>query len=192
MKYLFLILISIKAYAIDFSQFRSVPNSSSIQTFKLTENKFLYDKRSNYFDENKKLSLGIYSITPSQDIYKKLDAVYKKIVMADEILRKKGTRFNELNENFGHSSIFIIDNFKIGPDSKLYPDLKKLFVELLALEWKLGEGVVLSGDLKSYSIIKKGKTVETKNFVMKFHCEKSEAPTVCAFKDFGILFVGRK
>ena len=82
-----------------------------------------------------------------------------------------------------------MDDFRITKNSNLYPELIEIFERLQKLEWKHESGLKLAPDYKTQSIIKDGKETSSGNFDFEFQCKHSKAPTMCIFKDVGILYL---
>lgn len=193
MKFLFsLIFISTQISAATLGQYISKPEGSSVQSFIIKKKSVVYEKRSNFFDQKKDLSLG--SFEPSQKINaasydRKLDLLLTKVEEVDKFLRKKNSSFNELSSKKPHDSFFLLNSYRITKESDLYPEVKKIFEELYQSKWKQVSGIKLTDDLKGVTTIKNGKAVSNNAFNMSFHCKAPSAPTVCGYKDLGILYV---
>lgn len=186
-----LLLISTSASATTISQYISSPDGSSIQTFKVNAKSSSYVKHSNFFDKKKDFSLGHFELK-SQDFSKevaKLDEILKKVKEVDSFLKKKNQSFNDLSTKNPHESFLLLENFRITKSSDLYPELKAIYDKLSEQDWKQVSGIKLSSDYKTISTIKDGKEVSKETFNFQFHCKKAEAPTVCGYKDLGIIFV---
>ncbi|MFP5386502.1 MAG: hypothetical protein ACLGHN_10515 [Bacteriovoracia bacterium] len=193
MKYLIVsLLITVSAYGVEVGQYISHPDGSSFQSFNLEKSKVIYEKHSNFFDPKKDLSLGHFELSKKVDLSseeKKLKEILNKIVEVDKFLRKKKSSFNELSSRNNHDSFILLEKFKVTKDSDLYPELKKIFDTLLNREWKQVDGVRLSEDLKKVIKVEEGKEVSREAFNMRFHCKKPDPPTVCGYKDLGILYI---
>lgn len=193
MKYLLaLIFISSQISAATLGQYISKPEGSSVQSFMVDKKNIVYEKRSNFFDQKKDFSLG--SFEPSGRINssaydKKLDSILSKVEEVDQFLRKKNSSFNELSTKKPHDSFFLLNSYRITKESDLYPEVKKVFDELYQKSWKQVSGIKLTSDLKEVSTIKNGRTISTKSFHMSFHCQAPAKPTVCGYKDLGILYI---
>jgi hypothetical protein len=193
MKYLILgFLFFNVAQATTLSQYISSPDGSSEQRFEISKNSAKYVKRSNFFDKTKSFTLGNFElqnnkITP-EDL-KKLDVILTKIKNVDEFLKKKNSSFNDYTSKAPHDSFLILNEYRISQKSDLYPELKGIFDRIQGFNWKQNSGIKLSEDMKTLTIIKDGKETSKEPFNFAFHCQKAEAPTVCGYKDFGILFV---
>lgn len=191
MKYLFLFLVTLNVQAVSIGQFISTPEASSLQTFDLNKNSASYEKKSNFFDKSKDLSLGKFEIKGadfSADL-KVLNTTLAKIKAADELLQKKNSSFNELSKKKPHDSFITLEDYRISQDSDLYPDLKQIFDKLIVKKWKPDTGIKISDDLTSLITYKKGKEASKEAFNMAFHCQKDSAPTICSFKDLGIIYI---
>lgn len=191
MKYMMLFLITLNAHAISIGQYISSPQGSSIQTFEVTKESATYDKKSNFFDKKKDFSIGTFRMQKgdvSQE-FKTLSKALEKIKVTDEILKKKNSDFNALSTKRPHESFITIENYRISQDSILYPELKNVFDRLLEKNWKQESGVVVTEDLSSVVKYKKGKVEGKEPFNLPFHCDKNAPPTVCSFKDLGIIFI---
>lgn len=193
MKHLFFILLfSGQVYSATIGQYVSHPDGSSFQSFTLEKNKVLYEKHSNYFDKKKDLSLGHFELTKKEDLSsheKKLKNILSKIEEVDTYLKKKNSSFNELSSKKPHESFILLESFRVTKDSDLYPELKKIYDDLHQKNWKQVSGIRLSDDLKKVISIEKGKEKSKENFNMSFHCKTPSTPTVCGYKDLGILYI---
>lgn len=185
-------LIPFSAEAYVLSQYISSPDGSSIQTFDVSSKKSFYQKESNFFDSEEDYTLGKFELKNgkvSASEIKKFEEILKKIRNVDAFLKKKDSSFNDLSSKDPHAPFFILDDFRISKDSDLYPDVKKIYENLAAKEWKHISGVKLTEDAKTVIHVKNGKETSREAFNFAFHCKKTEPPTVCAFKGLGILFV---
>ncbi len=193
MKYLILtILFCTQLHAITIGQYISSPDGSSVQAFKLAAKKIVYEKNSNFFDSKKDLTLGNFEMTGDGSLSAeraKLTEILAKVKIVDDYLRKKDSSFNDLSSKKPHESFLILNSFRITKESDLYPELKKVYDSLASKKWKHISGIKLSDDLKNVIKIENGKEVSKENFNLAFHCKRQEAPTVCGYKDLGILFV---
>jgi hypothetical protein len=193
MKYLVLALLTItSAHATVLSQYISSPDGSSEQRFVLTKNAAKYEKRSNFFDKTKSFTLGEFELTNekvSAEDMKQIEKILGKIKDVDKFLKAKNSSFNDLSTKAPHDSFIILDEYRISQKSDLYPELKQIYDRLLARNWKQESGIKLSEDLKTLTIIKNGKEASKESFNFGFHCQKAQAPTVCGYKNLGILFV---
>ncbi len=193
MKYLILaILVSTQLHATTIGQYISSPDGSSVQAFDVTSKKVTYKKHSNFFDTKKDLTLGDFELVDDQAFKEeraKLEEILAKVKTVDEYLKKKDSSFNDLSSKKPHEPFLILDNYRITKDSDLYPELKKIYDTLSARKWKHVSGIKLSDDFKNVMKIENGKEVSKENFNLAFHCKKQEAPTVCGYKELGILFI---
>ena len=192
MKYLLAMFLISSVHATTLSQYQSSPNGSSVQTFDIGGNKTTFEKASNLFDKEKSYQLGSFSLNKDQiskEDMKKLEEILVKIKEVDTFLQQKDSSFNDLADKSPHKSFLMLDKYRISQGSDLYPEVKKIFDKFQKLNWKQESGIKLSKDLKTLTTIKGGKEVKTEKFDFAFHCKDQAAPTVCALKDFGILFV---
>lgn len=83
----------------------------------------------------------------------------------------------------------MLGDFKILKGSNFYPNLERLFNELLKKEMKHMSGVELSSDLKKIFYISNGKKTKEEEFNIRFFCQKETLPTVCRIKKEGYLFL---
>lgn len=192
MKYLIAMFLIPTVHATTLSQYQSSPSGSSVQTFDISANKTTYEKSSNLFDKEKSYQLGSFAIAKEQikkEDLKKLEEILVKIKEVDTFLLQKDSSFNELADKSPHKSFLMLDKYRISQGSDLYPEVKRIFDDFQKLKWKQESGIKLSNDLKNLTTIKDGKEVKTEKFDFAFHCKDQKAPTVCAYKDIGILFV---
>lgn len=192
MKYLWSFLLVCSVEAATLSQYHSSPDGSSIQKFTVTPKKSVYEKSSNFFDQEKMYSLGSFSLkksTISSEDFKKLDEILGKIQAVDKFMKTKDSSFNDLSDKTPHKSFLVLNDFRVSQGSDLYPELKMLFEKFQKLNWVQDSGIKLSDDFKTLATIKAGKVVKSEAFNFEFLCKKAEAPTVCAYKDLGILYV---
>ncbi len=192
MKYFLTFFIITTVHATTLSQYHSSPTGSSVQTFEIGKNKTKFEKASNFFDKEKSYQLGSFTIGQDQlnkEDLKKLEAILVKIKEVDTFLKEKNSDFNELADKSPHKSFLMLDQYRISQNSDLYPEVKKIFDHFQKLNWKQESGIKLSKDLKTMTTVKNGKDVKSEKFDFAFHCKDQAAPTVCAYKDLGILFV---
>ena len=193
MKYLILALLTITtAHATVLSQYISSPDGSSEQRFVLTKSAAKYEKRSNFFDKTKSFTLGEFELTNekvSAEDMKQLEKILAKVKDVDQFLKKKNSSFNDFSAKAPHDSFIILDEYRVSQKSDLYPELKQIYDRLLAKNWKQESGIKLSEEMKTLTTIKNGKESSKEAFNFGFHCQKAQAPTVCGYKNLGILFV---
>lgn len=193
MKYLFIILmLTGHVYSATIGQYISHPDGSSFQSFTLEKDKVLYEKHSNFFDKKKDLSLGHFKLAKEEDLSKqekKLKNLLSKIQEVDTFLKKKDSSFNELSAKKPHESFILLGKYRVTKESDLYPELKAIYDELHQKNWKQVSGIKLSDDLKKIISIEDGKEKSKENFNMSFHCKAPSTPTVCGYKDLGILYI---
>lgn len=192
MKYLISIfLLTNVAHATILSQYISSPEGSSEQRFVINKNTVKYEKRSNFFDKTKALSLGDFQSANkmSAEDQKKLEKILAKIKDVDTFLKQKNSSFNDFSEKAPHDPFIIIDEYRVSQKSDLYPELKAIYDRIQGFNWKQESGIKLSEDFKTVTTIKDGKEAKKETFNFAFHCKRQEAPTVCGYKDLGILFV---
>ena len=65
MKYLWSLLLVCSVEAATLSQYHSSPDGSSMQKFTVTAKKSVYEKSSNFFDQEKMYTLGSFSLKKS-------------------------------------------------------------------------------------------------------------------------------
>lgn len=193
MKYVGLaILFSTSVGATTLGRYYSATEGTSIQKFILTNSSITYQKQSNFFDEKLDNRLGTFESSDTKSIkeeLKKLDTILSKVKRVDEFMKKRNESFNDLSLKTPHESFFLLDDYRISQESDLYPDLKAIYDRLTAKKWKQKSGMRLSDDMKKIIQIKDGKEVSQEEFNFAFYCQKAEPPSVCSFKDAGILYV---
>lgn len=192
MRYLitFLMLMNL-AHATVLSQYVSSPDGSSEQRFVINKSNVKYEKRSNFFDKKKSLTLGEFDSGTkiSAEDQKKLAQILAKIKDVDKFLKQKNSSFNDFSEKAPHDPFIFLDDYRVSQKSDLYPELKAIYDRIQGFNWKQHSGIRLSDDFKTVTVIKDGKEASKEEFNFAFHCKKQEAPTVCGYKDLGILFV---
>jgi hypothetical protein len=85
--------------------------------------------------------------------------------------------------------VIMIDNYKIIPDSKYYPELDRLFKKLQNLDWKLMKGFRITPELENLLEIDKGEVVKTSKFELTTYCKGAKLPTTCIFDESGHIFL---
>lgn len=192
MRYFFLALFICNiSHATVLSQYISSPDGSSEQRFVINKNIVKYEKRSNFFDKKKAFTLGDFESgtrISAQD-QKKLAQILTKIKDVDAFLKQKKSSFNDFSEKAPHDPFIILDEYRVSQKSDLYPELKAIYDRIQGFNWKQHSGIKLSEDFKTVTIIKDGKEASKESFNFAFHCKGDVAPTVCGYKDLGILFV---
>jgi hypothetical protein len=194
MKILILLLLSFQLQAASLGQYISSPEGSSIQTITVNKNLAMFDKKSNFFDLKKEYSLGKFE-AQSADLLeeeKVINSNFIKIKEVDDFLKKKHSDFNELSHKKPHESFLFIENFRISQASDMYPELKKAFDALQGKNWKHISGIKLTADLKYLVTVKGGKEISREPFNLPFHCKNDQPPTICSFKDLGIIYIDKK
>lgn len=193
MKYLgLLILISTSLSATTLGRYYSGTEGTSVQKFILTNSSVTYQKQSNFFDQKSENRLGNFETADGKAIkedQKKLEAMVTKVKRVDEFMKKRNESFNDLSTKTPHASFFMLDDYRISQESDLYPEVKAIYDRLSEKNWKQKSGMKLSDDLKKVIQIKDGKEVSQEEFNFAFSCQKAEPPSVCHFKDAGILYV---
>ncbi len=194
MKLIFLLLllsVSQLTLAVTISEAVSRTEGMMSQAFVLGD-RSTYHKKSNFFDQQKNYVLGEFSLDKWESTraeQKVLEGVLAKLRAADEILRAQGGSFNQLSNVEPHGVFLLLEDFRVAPGSDLYPELRKVFDALLQKKWTHQDGVILSEDHKSVTMVKGGKSIESKAFDFAFSCSKRTAPAHCYFKDLGMIYV---
>lgn len=173
-------------------QYYSSPEGTSVQKFIVTDSKVILEKRSNFFDKKMDLRLGVFESTSTNVTKadkKKLEALYNKVKTVDKFMKKKNESFNSLSTKNPHASFFMLEEFRISQESDLYPEVKAIHEHLTAQEWKQKNGIKLTDDFKNVIHVKDGKETSREVFNFPFHCQKAEPPTVCGYREEGILYV---
>lgn len=189
---LFLTLFSFGAEAFTLSQYLSSPEGSSVQKLTLTPKKSEFMKASNFFDKKKDYTLGNFQLAKgavSEADTKKVDEILVKIREVDTFMKKKNSSFNEMSSIKPHDAFLILNDYQISPKSTFYPELKAIFDQYTAREWKQISGVKLSEDLKQVIKVKDGKEISKEAFNLDVQCQPSSTLSICSFKSLGILFV---
>lgn len=185
-------LLSAQALGVTLGQYVSHPDGSSFQSFSLESEKVIYEKHSNYFDKEKDLRLGHFTLSKKIDleiIKKRLNKIHGKIKDVDEYLKKKNSSFNDLSSKKPHQSFILLNSYRITKDSTYYPELKEIYDELFSQEWVQVSGIKISDDLKKVISINGGNAVSEEAFNMHFYCKSPVPPTICTYKDLGILYI---
>lgn len=169
-----------------------MPENVSIQQFDISSKKIIFKKETNFFDQKIDYELGTYilnSKTDIKNIEKQLDDVLEKVKTVDKYLKDtKGSSFNEISPPASHDTYYVLGDFKIGEASSLYPAVDKVFKSMQSEEKKLLDGVALDQKLGLINYKKDGKIISTSKFTME-NCLKPALPTVCKFKNYGVLYV---
>lgn len=192
MRWLWVFFLVSSVRAATLAQYYSSPDGSSVQAFTVDSGGASYEKRSNFFDKEKSYSLGTFYLTKkaiSAEDLKKIDEALVKIKKVDDFLKQKNSSFNDLSDKTPHKSFLLLNDYRISQDSDLYPDLKKLFDKFQSMNWIHKSGIKLSADFKTVTTIADGKEIKSEKFNFEFQCQKAVVPTICAFKDLGILYL---
>ena len=186
------LLICSSAQAITLGHLYSSPEGSSVQQFILNDSKMIYKKKSNFFDKKQDYRLGVFE-TPinkaSKEDKKKLEKLLVKIKGIDDFMQKKNESFNSLSYIKPHASFFTLEDYRISQESDLYPEVNAIYERLYGAGWKHKSGIKLSNDTKKLIHINNGKESSDEAFNFSFHCQKAGPPSICGFKDEGILYV---
>ncbi len=187
---------SFNSEAVTLIKYRSTPEAESIQQFELKAKKYIFQKGSNFFDTKTEYEIGKYRIETNSETEKleeKLSEIESKLKVADKFLREtRNLTLNELTKSDAHSSVFILGDFKINQTSKYYPVLQEIFRSLQSQEKIMISGIKLGADLSSYVLVENEKESKPQKFEMTTKCLQQALPTVCKFKDAGILYVEGK
>lgn len=193
MKFLTAILfISLNLEAATISQYISKPEGSSAHVFDISETKMTQKKASNFFDTKKDYRLGSFSTSDkakAKELNTRLEAILVKIKEVDVFMKKKNSSFNDLADNKPHESFLAVNEYRVTKESVVYPELKAIYDEVAKLKWQQDDGIKLSDDLKKIITIENGKEVKREEFSFRFHCKDPAPPSVCAYKDLGIIYV---
>jgi hypothetical protein len=192
MKWFFFLVMIGNVYATTFSQIRSTPEGTSEQGFTISKTNISYVKRSNYFDSSKSLTLGEFGTSNAKAglaVLPKLQEALVKIKQVDKFMRKKNSSFNEMSEKSPHEPYFLLDDYRITSGSILYKELEANFKKLESIHWKQKSGIKLSDDFKTVTKIENEKESSKTEFNFRLHCKNPQAPTICIYKDHGILFL---
>lgn len=184
--------LSLNLQAATISQYISKPEGSSAHVFEIDEKKFTQKKASNFFDTKKDYRLGTFTAVDkakAKELNTKLDSIYAKIKEVDTFMKKKSSSFNELADNKPHESFLALNEYRVTQDSVIYPELKAIYDEVAKLNWQQEKGIKLTEDFKKLITIENGKEVKREEFSFRFHCKDPQPPSVCAYKDLGIIYV---
>ncbi len=187
-----LIFVSFNAKTLTLSSARSVPEGNSIQTFSFGDKILKYKKGSNYFDLKKEMRIGEFHAENSPEILEqknKIESVLVEVKRVDHFLLGRGSSFNKLSGPILHGPVFYLDDFVIRPNSIHYSKLKEAFTGLQRVPLKQHSGIELTKDVKELLIIQNGTILKKESFNMNFYCQKGKAPTICGYKDVGILYI---
>jgi hypothetical protein len=178
-------------FALTLGQYSSSLDGTSVQAFDLNPKSVIYNKRSNLFDSKKDLSVGRFELERGQVENEKsiIIQALQKVQVVDKYLKGQNSTFNELSSKKPHESFIFLEDYRISQNSDLYPGLKSVFDNLMAKKWKQIDGARLSDDLKSISEMANGKVISTKPFHLLFSCNSGDVPTVCRYKDEGLIFI---
>ena len=189
-KLIWILFITLKVNATTIGQYISSPDGSSLQSFSITRYSLILDKKSNFFDREVDYSLGKFEARGNfSDEEKELKNSLTKIKQVDAFLKKKNSRFNELSSKKPHESFITLDQYRVSQESDLYRKLKTMIDSLLSRKWKHVSGIRLSENFKEVISIRDGKETSRTPFNMQFSCKDPAPPTVCGFKDLGIIFI---
>jgi hypothetical protein len=185
------LVLSSSVFGVSLGQYVDSLDGASLQRFEINSNSATYTKRSNLFDVKKDLSVGIFELEKDQLRDEKviLTKVLQKIQEVDQYLKTRKSSFNELSQKKPHESFILLNDYRISQHSDLYPELKSVFNKLMAKTWKQREGAQLSDDYKSLSVISRGKVISVRPFNLMFSCKKGDLPTVCRYKDEGLIYL---
>lgn len=193
MKFLLAVLfLNTSIQAATISQYISKPEGSSAHVFEIDEKKFTQKKASNFFDTKKDYRLGTFTTVDkakAKELNAKLEAILAKIKEVDIFMKKKNESFNDLANNKPHESFLAINEYRVTRDSVVYPELKAIYDEVSRLNWQQEKGIKLTEDFKKLITIENGKEVKKEEFSFRFHCKDPQPPSVCAYKDLGIIYV---
>ncbi len=187
----FLYFLVPTVHAVTLTQYQSSPEGNSLQSVSFSKSTTL-TRRSNTFDRTLKLRLGIFTLGAGESVAQEeraIGIILTKIRTVEENLLRRGSSFNQLSPAVPHGSYFLVDDFRVSDGSNIYPELLKIFNNLLLKKWRHQEGIRVSDDLKFLTSIKGGRDVSTETFNYSFHCNRERPPGYCLFKGQGILFV---
>lgn len=183
--------LSLSLEAATLSQYLSKPEGSSVHAFDLNDDKFMQKKASNFFDSKKDYRLGVFTTaekSKAMELNTKLEVILEKIKEVDVFMKKKNSSFNEMADNKPHESFLTVNEFRVTKESVIYPELKLIYDELTNLNWKHDQGIKLSDDLKKLIIIENGKEIKREDFSFRFYCKDPVPPSVCIYKNLGIIY----
>lgn len=177
------------AHGAVFSKYVSTLEGASELRYEFSKEKSSFVRRSNFFDQKKNYALGTYELTFPKEAATELSEIIAKVQAANELLKRKKLSFNDLSDKTPHAPFFFLNEFRITEGSDYYADLKRIFEKLESIEKKNFTGIRLTDDFTEVEEFKKGKLEKKRPFNFSFHCSTEQAPSVCLFKDLGILFV---
>lgn len=188
MRILFAVLFgSLSVHAVTIEKYLSVPEGSLSHAFEFKSTELKLSKNTNYFDSIKSYAVGSFSAPAKgqEDLRKSLEDLLRKISSVDEVLKKKGTSFNEASKpKTAHVVIFRLNEYVIAPGSKYYQVLDETFNKLSNLKWKHVYGYEISKDLKTVKEIRDSKVNPGKKYNADFYCKKE----VCSYYGGGHVF----
>lgn len=188
--FIFLIMSS-QSFAVSLAKARSATEGTSVQKFILEKKLVEFQKQSTFFDPQKDPRIGIFRVSPApaEKLRQNLEDMLIKVSAADKILKSKDSDFNALSGEVRHESFYQLNDFMITSSSILYAEVEQIFQKLQKLDWKQHAGYALTSDYKQLTLYTAGKAAAAAEFNFEFHCDKRTPPSVCHFKDFGMMYL---
>ena len=188
MMYVLALMLSVAAFADDmtFSKYQTSPGRNNLQEFRFKGHTVVFEKRSTLFDEKQDQRVGLMKPRKEGAIAKKLEGIMMEIHNVDQFLRTQNSSFDDLSPTPGHKTHYIFNGHHIGTASKVGKKLAEVYKSLMALDWKLDNGVeVVKGSVKTF---KAGAVQSTTKFD-RAACVKAGPRSVCDFPQFGYVYV---
>lgn len=125
----------------------------------------------------------IGKFTTSQDL-KKITADLKNI---SERTKASAKLFPQ-KEDDGHGTTLVIDQITLRKGSRDYKETLQLVNKLLALDWKLLDGIEVEKPFMK-TTFRKGKEVSSEAFEPGVHCQRTEKFSICHFSGVGQVVI---
>jgi|GEM_PF-6217615 len=180
-----LLLLSFKLFALEISYSENrdaLPRSLSITQ---TDKKIKVIKKANLFSHS--MSVGEFSGEFSSKEKAEIETIHKKILKADQELKRVNKNFNQLSNISGHEPIITVDQFLITPQSILYSPLLKIIKNVCEKELKLQAGIRIRSD-RTFELYKDGKITEERKLRTSNDCFNENINNYCLTRDFGVIF----
>lgn len=177
MPILLALVFALSASAVTISRVQSVPEGTSVLTYKIEKGKGTQERKTNAFGPENDYRLGTF-------VTKENLAKTEKAISA-LLVGRKSTR----NSPPEHAPFFMVNGQIITPGSPLSQALEKEFAKLQTTDWEFQSGVELATDLSELKEVKDGKITQKKPFAFDYHCDPMGKKKICRFDEGKILYV---
>ena len=194
MKFLIFIFTGflLNAQAVELTVTSDQPGRKGIITFKTSAKSVQQHRSSNLPSSMDSLWFGDTYPLESKEVAKiisELERIKIKLQRVDNFLREEGTEgLNSVNNTI-HGKMISLDGYQVKEGSLAFKDLLPLVVELEKQQWKIKNGIELTGTPSSITYVTNGKRSLSTKFEAEKSCQREMDTYFCRIKNHGPIVI---